>query len=99
MESRRAVIEPAPEETLIMRGVMIDFRRRGAKASTTRKGPVEFVRKVSDICSEREPPERATAALLTRASSLGITQCEFRLQVGILGRYRGRKKRRGKGEG
>lgn len=73
MESRRVVIEPAPEETLTMRGMVIDFRSRGAKASTTRKGPVAFVRKVSDICSEREPPEKATAALLTRASNLGIT--------------------------
>ena len=45
MKSRRLVIEPAPEVTLITRGVVLELRRSGANDSSIRAGPVALVRK------------------------------------------------------
>lgn len=64
------VMEPAPEVTLTMRGVVMECFSRGVKASTVKAGPVALVRKQVVICSERVPLGRATAALLTSTSSL-----------------------------
>lgn len=67
-------MEPAPEDTLMMRGVPIDFLRSGANASTTKYGPAAFVRKHIARSSAGLPvelrPSPPTAALLTIASSL-----------------------------
>lgn len=54
----------------MMRGVLFDFLRRGAKASTIKKGPVELVWKHCAICSAGEPEGQPIAALLTSASIL-----------------------------
>lgn len=67
-------MDPAPELTFTMRGVVKEFLSRGANASTTRRGPVALVRKQISICSAREPEGMATAALLTMASRLIFVQ-------------------------
>lgn len=63
-------MEPAPLVTLTMRGVTLDFWRRGAKHSPVRRGPVALVWKHWVIWEESEPGFRPIAALLTKASSL-----------------------------
>jgi len=64
-------IDPAPEETLITRGVVVDLDSRGAKASKTRAGPVAFVVNAVVRRSERgSGPSLVMPALLTRASML-----------------------------
>lgn len=71
-------MEPAPEETLTIRGVPMDFLRSGAKASTTKKGPVALVRKHIARSSAALPvellPSPPTPALLTIASSLTMSE-------------------------
>lgn len=69
----RFVMEPAPELTFMMRGVVVDFLRRGTKASTTKRGPVALVWKCCAMESERTSGASFVvdiAALLTSASSL-----------------------------
>ena len=70
--SRCLVREPAPEVTLTTRGMLRDFFRRGAKASTIRRGPVVLVAKACDMFCPGVPVvlTPAMAALLTRPSSL-----------------------------
>jgi len=69
--SRRLPSDPAPEDTLMIRGVLVDFLSSGANASTIMKGPVELVWKHCPHCSSTEDPEsEPIAALLTRISSL-----------------------------
>ena len=63
-------MEPAPEVTLITRGVPVDFWRRGAKVSSIKRGPVALVWKACDIFSASVPEGMPMAALLTSASSL-----------------------------
>lgn len=45
VKSERSAMEPAPELTLIMRGVRVEAASRGAKVSTVTAGPVVLVRK------------------------------------------------------
>ena len=54
----------------MMRGVRLEFLRRGAKASTVRKGPVELVWKHCAICEAGDPEGQPRAALLTSTSNL-----------------------------
>ena len=68
--SRRWVMDPAPELTLTIRGVPLDFLSSGAKASPMSKGPTALTVKQRDICFTSESSEKATAALFTRASIL-----------------------------
>ena len=73
--SRRRAMEPAPDETLMIRGVLpysFDFNKRGAKASTVRRTPVALVANEIAMPSDRLPPGQPMAALLTRASSLEL---------------------------
>ena len=63
-------MEPAPEVTLITRGMPFDFWRSGAKDSSIKRGPVVLVWKACDIFSASEPVGMPMAALLTSASSL-----------------------------
>lgn len=69
----RFVMEPAPELTFMMRGVVADFLRRGRKYSTIRRGPVALVWKCCAMLSERASGASFIvdiAALFTRTSSL-----------------------------
>ena len=64
------LIDPPPDETLMILGVPFDFLRTEINASTTRKGPVALVWKHCANCSAGEPDGQPMAALLTSESSL-----------------------------
>lgn len=63
-------MEPAPEVTFKIRGVLLDLSNKEANVSTTAYGPAAFVQNNSIIFWKDVPGASPIAALLTSASNL-----------------------------